>query len=272
MNGPSNDPPSDLAILVNSTDRYADTWLPFFTLFAFYWPDCPYPIILNTETLDYEHPGLDIVASHTWPDSTRPRPDWTESLRRCLAGLDAEVVLYLQDDYFLNGPVDADAVEEFTRVMQREGTAHIRLRELAGSRYEPMPANPALWRIPKRSPYLVSLQAGLWRRETLQGLLRSGESPWQFERWGTIRARRAGLEFLCPNLEVYEWSARPIFPYEPTGIVRGRWYSPAVVPLFDRHGIKMDFSVRGFYRLDRRERVVRGIRANLRRLAMRLVP
>ena len=73
-------------------------------------------------------------------------------------------------------------------------------------------------------------------------------------------------------MDRYEWAGRPVIAYEPTGIVRGRWYAPAVVELFDRHGIRVDFSGRGFYRVDRRERIVRGIRANLRRLAMRITP
>ena len=236
----------DLAILVNSTDGYADTWEPFFTLFAESWPHCPYPIVLNTETLDYTHPGLEIRVSHTWPDPATPRPDWSESLRRCLAGIDAEVVLYLQDDYFLNGPVDVETVEGFARILEAENRPHILLRELTGSRrYEALPDHQGLWRIPSRSPYLVSLQAGLWRRVALQGLLRSGENPWQFERWGTIRARREGLDFLCPDLNRYEWAGRTIVPYEPTGIIRGRWYAPAVVELFERHGIEVDFSARG---------------------------
>jgi hypothetical protein len=263
----------NLAILVNSTDRYADTWAPFFTLFAAYWPRCPYPIVLNTETLDYEHPGLDIRASHTWSDPVAPRPDWTESLRRCLAAIDAAVILYLQDDFFLDGAVDVDALEEFARIVELEHRPHILLRGLASSRrYEALPDHPRLRRIPARSPYFVTLQAGLWGRDALQGLLRSGESPWQFERWGTIRARREGLEFLCPDPERYELGGRPIVPYEPTGIVRGRWYAPAVVDLFERHGIQVDFAARGFYRVDRRERIVRGIRANLRRFAMRVSP
>ena len=182
------------------------------------------------------------------------------------------VVLYLQDDYFLNGPVDVTTLEEFVVSMQRDGSPHIRLRELGGSRYEQASGDARLWRIPARSPYLVSLQAGLWRREALQGLLRSGESPWQFERWGTMRARRAGMAFLCASLEQYEWAGRPVIPYEPTGIVRGRWYAPAVVELFERHGIQVDFAVRGFYRMDWRERIVRAVRANVRRLTMRIVP
>jgi hypothetical protein len=260
----------DLAILVNSTDHYADTWVPFFTLFEAYWPGCPYPIVLNTETLDFEYPGLDIRVSHTWPDRARPRPDWSGSMSRCLVSMDAEVVLYLQDDYFINGPVNVALIERFARLMHVEHRPHIRIRELGSSRYDPLPEHPELWRIPRRSPYLISLQAGLWRREVLLALLRTGENPWQFERWGTIRARRAGLEFLCPDLERNEWAGSTIIPYEPTGIVRGRWYAPAVVELFDQHDIHVDFTARGFYRVDRRERMIRALRGHARRVAMRL--
>jgi hypothetical protein len=270
--GPEASSRPDLAILVNSTDRYADTWPPFFTLFAAYWPACPYPIVLNTETLDYRHGGLDIRVSDTWSDTTQARPDWSSSLARCLAGIDTELILYLQDDYFINAPVDADAIDLFAGIMQREGLDHIQLRELNEARYEPVAAHEALWRIPLRSPYLVSLQAGLWRRTTLLDLLRPGESPWQFERWGTIRARHAAVEFMCLNQEMYEWAGRPPIPYEPTGIVRGRWYAPAVVDLFSEHGITVDVAARGFYRLDRRERLVRSARANLRRLVMQILP
>jgi len=43
----------NLTVLVNSTDTFSDCWPPFFQLFKRYWPECPCPIILNTETKDY---------------------------------------------------------------------------------------------------------------------------------------------------------------------------------------------------------------------------
>lgn len=264
--------PADLTIMVNSTDSYADCWEPFFTLFAAAWPDCPYEIVLNTERGSWSQPGLRVRASGTWPDTTQPRPTWGESVERCLRGIASPVILYLQEDYFLNGPVDVAAIERFARIMIDESRPHILLRALDGSRYEPLPEHPDLWRLPARSPYLVSLQAGLWLRSTLLELLEPRESPWQFERFGTIRARRAGMEFLCPDLSTTEWAGRPIVPYEPTGIVRGKWWAPAVVDLFAEHGLTVDFSRRGFYEIDRRERVIRSARAMARKVVMRVVP
>ena len=37
-----------------------------------------------------------------------------------------------------------------------------------------------------------------------------------------------------------------IIPYIFTGIIHGKWYGP-VAELFERHGISMDFSRRGFF-------------------------
>ena len=44
---------SNITVLVNSCDSYSDAWYPFFTLWKKYWPDCKYPIILNTESKSY---------------------------------------------------------------------------------------------------------------------------------------------------------------------------------------------------------------------------
>ena len=264
--------PGDLTILVNSTEGYADCWEPFFTLFEAYWPGCRHEIVLNTETTDYTHPRLNVRSSRTWPDPSAPRPTWGESMQRCLEGISAPVVLYLQEDYFLNAPVLATEVERFARIMIDEKRPHVLLRELGGHRYDPLAEHPELWRIPGRSAYLVSLQAGLWLRSSLLELLRPTENPWQFERRGTLRARRAGMEFLCPDLERWEWAGSPVIPYEPTGIVRGRWFAPAVVDLFAAHGLAVDFSKRGFYEVDGRERAVRTARAWARKVAMRVLP
>jgi len=276
--GPADPRPSvpigvdELTILVNSTDGYADCWEPFMTLLAAYWPECPYRIVINTERRTFEFPGLRVSTSRTWPDESTPRPTWSESIGRCLDGIGSPVVLYLQEDYFINGPVDVATIERFVRIMIDEARPHIRIRELAGARYEPLPEHPELWIIPPRRSYLVSLQAGLWSRTALRDLLHASEDPWQFERHGTLRARRAGLQFLCVDLERWEWNGQPLIPYEPTGIVRGRWYAPAVVDLFAGHGIQVDYELRGFYVLDRRERFVRRVRATLRRVAMRVLP
>ena len=40
----------DMCILVVSCDKYADCWTPFSDCMRKFWPDCPYPVYLCTES------------------------------------------------------------------------------------------------------------------------------------------------------------------------------------------------------------------------------
>ena len=237
--------PPALTILVNSTDRFDDCWKPFFTLFAAYWPDCPYPIVLNTDTKSYSHPGLTIRASRV--AARGERLTWSECLMRCLDGIDTEIILYLQEDFFLNCPVQGKPLAEFAQLMQTEGLDCIRLMECDGAGPWTRSRYPGLWEVDQRARYRIALQAGLWCRRTLRSHLRRHESPWQLEIFGSRRLRRSRDRILCVDRERYSGPGKEIFPYEPTGVVSGKWKREAVVDLFARHGIEVDYSARGFY-------------------------
>jgi hypothetical protein len=235
-----------LTVLVNSSDGFEDTWVPFFRLFATYWPDCSYPIVLNTERKILEFPGLAIRSTQAALGATR-RLTWSECLMRCLDGLDTDRILYLQDDFFLFGPVRGDLVERFDRLMRDESIDNIRLTECDGSGPWHPTANPLLWEVDRRATYRIALQAGLWRTSYLRALLRKHESPWQLEIFGSRRARRRNDRVFCVNRDRFMRAGEEIVPYRPTGIVKGKWDREVVVDLFSSHGIEVDFSRRGFY-------------------------
>ena len=236
----------DVTLLVNSSDGFADCWDPFFTLLRAHWPGCDWPIVLNTEHLDHAHEGLDIRCSRVAEGSTR-RLTWSECLMRCLEGVRTPFVLYLQEDYFLEAAVRADALEELLQLMRHDQADVIRIMECGGAGPWHPSAHPWLWEVDAHSPYRISLQAGLWRTPVLQRQLRRHESPWQLEILGSGRARRRGGErVMCVNRDLFHGPGREILPYTPTGIVKGRWERHIVTELFARHGIAMDFSRRGF--------------------------
>ena len=88
---------NDLSIFVNTSDSFEDCWHPFFTLFACYWPNCPYPIVLNTETKHYSFKGLNIVCAKVAAGENR-RLTWSECLARALYGVKTPYILYLQEE------------------------------------------------------------------------------------------------------------------------------------------------------------------------------
>ncbi len=239
---------SALTVLVNSTDTYDDCWRPFFTLFSKFWPRCPFPILLNTEKKDFAWPGLDVRASRVALADAQASPAWGDCLLRCLDLVGSEVILYLQEDYFLSAPIDVARIVSLARRMIDEGHSHVSLTPFSMERpWRPIPGDPLLCAVDQRAAFRISLQAGLWRTEVLRRHLRRHENPWQFEVWGTQRSHRIQESFVCVNPDALKHGAVALVPYFPTGIVEGRWQEEAVIPLFRQHGIETDFSRRGFH-------------------------
>ncbi len=238
---------NDTTILVNTSDNFDDCWNPFFTLFATYWPNCKWPIVLNTEAKTYHHDGLSIRSARVAAGRTR-RLTWSECLMRCLDSISTTYVLYLQEDYFLEAPVREELLLELLTEMRAGRADVIRVMECGGAGPWHATDNDLLWRVDQRSRNRITLQAGLWPTSMLRKQLRAHESPWQLEVFGSARARRrSGEKMMCVNRDLYHGPGKEIFPYTPTGVVSGRWEKHVVVDLFARHGIAMDFTRRGFY-------------------------
>jgi hypothetical protein len=70
---------------------------------------------------------------------------------------------------------------------------------------------------------------------------------WEFEEYGTKRARRKREQFLFLNDEYQALHGKKPIPYDPTGVVQGQWARNIVEPLFADHNIDVDYETRGFY-------------------------
>jgi hypothetical protein len=169
----------------------------------------------------------------------------------------------LQEDYFLEGPVRADLLEPLMNELRAGQADVIRILECGGAGPWYPTANPLLWEVDQKAQYRISLQAGLWRKSTLRQQIRLHESPWHLEVFGSARARRKKEKVLCVNRDMFSNPAAEIFPYQATGVVAGRWDREIVEPLFAKHDLQVDFSIRGFH--DRNQK-----RANKRPLFNRI--
>jgi hypothetical protein len=238
----------DCTLFVNSTDSFSDCWPPFFQLLADYWPACPFEILLNTETANFSHPSLPVRATKIGTQYAGSPAQWTAALRAGLEQVPTPFVLYVQEDYFLNAPVREEDILEFLFIMSTEQLSHIRLvTSPCGAPYRPHPKYQKLWEIPQRANYRICLQAGLWRKSNLLRYLKDGETPWQLEIFGTERSHHIPDSLFTVNADLFDRVGKMVFPYTLTGIVKGKWYRPAVEPLFSQHQIQIDFSKRGFW-------------------------
>jgi hypothetical protein len=103
---------------------------------------------------------------------------------------------------------------------------------------------PWLQAVRQKARYRVTTQASLWRVDVLRSYLRAEENGWMFEIFGTWRSWRRRDEFLVvrQDRDSGSWP----FHYMHTGIVKGQWL-PGIEKVFERHGIAVDHSLRGFY-------------------------
>ena len=231
-------------IVVGSTDSYQDCWEPFLRLLDIYWPDRP-TVYLITEAGFIDWPDVEVVQTFAETGAHQ----WAASIRDGIRQIDAVAFLYLQEDYFLHDFVRIDALEDLVGWFLNSSAHCLRLWEGARSGpWSPSEECSDVWEVLPDSDYLVSLQAALWKKASLLELLREGESAWEFEAFGSVRAREAAMRMVAVNRDEYRGVGREIVPYKGTGIVRGEWNYSAVVDLFRQHSISVDFTLRGFHK------------------------
>lgn len=215
------------SVLVPSCDAYADLWIPFFTLFWRYWPDCPFPVYLGSNTQEFDHPKVTtLYAGHG--------NNWTNRVREQILALTTPYVLLMLEDFFLRRPTQtAQILACFASLRSLEGEMLRLVRRPPPDR--PVANHPLIGWIRPGAPYRVSTQATLWRRQTLLDLMRESETIWQFELDGSRRSDRLEQGFYCV------WQS--VLPYDHHVVERGKWFRHEAWR-FRRMGIGCDFSRR----------------------------
>ena len=228
-------------ILVCSCDTYEDTWMPFFKLLKKYWPNCNFPIVLNTETKQFKYEGLDIKTYSLYKNS---KAAWGKRLIETLKLIDSKYVLFILDDFFLEDYVEDKKVSKCIEWMEKDNNIAVFSfmptpgQNIDNDKYEGFELRP------KDGEYRFNCQAAIWRRERLIEFVRSHESPWDWELLGSIRSQRYNDEFYS-----LKETAPKVFNYdlEHGGAVhRGKWVKEVVLPICEKNDIKIDFSKRGF--------------------------
>ena len=234
---------TQFSVLVNSCDAFEDCWQPFFTLLGRFWPECDVPVFLNTESKSWSGAGPPAIATRVQAGIDR-RLTWSECLLAALERIETPLVLYMQEDYFLQRSVLDDAIRAAAGLMMRDPS----IRHVALSRHGslgPYLPHESGWLqvIRPRARYRISTQAALWRVESLRAYLRPRENGWMFEILGTTRAWRRDETFLLVD---YSTPRGAPMEYLHTGIIKGAWH-PGIPAVFAANGIPVDFSRRGFY-------------------------
>lgn len=235
-------------LIVNSSDGFEDCWYPYFTLLKKYWSDLDQPILLNTEFKDYSFSDLDIISSKVHVGITDRKLTWSECLIKAIEKVGTPLILYMQEDYFLEQTVNNNIILEFADLMLKDSSIkYIGLTDIGNCGPFKVYDYDERLSVVGNSKYRISTQAGLWRKEILLSYLRPEENGWMFEIFGTRRSKKRNEIFLTSNRDLYSKNNNPIITYEHTGIIKGQWHK-AMPALFEKEGIDNNFDLRGIYR------------------------
>lgn len=227
------------AVLVSSCDKYEDAWNPFFILFAKYWPNCQYPIYLNTESKQYDFPAFEVKALNNTAIS------WSQRLKKALRMIDTKYIIFLLEDFFFLDNVNQKQINECMDVMNKD-------KSIAVINFDRcLPSSIDYKKCPKfcqrslSQMYFLNCQASIWRRKDLISFLSPYEDAWQFEIYGSERAKLYNKKFLMLNKETpfpFVYNVNWITGY---GLHKGKWLK-SNVQLFKDNNIVVDFENLGF--------------------------
>lgn len=162
------------------------------------------PVILISDEKNYVCPHMDVSVFRATAGQGGLHSPWEYNLKRCLESINIDLVLYLQEDYFLTLPVDVNLITEFSACIAKmswthEETMHVGL--CARSSHGPfhLTEYPLLLEVDRQARYRFSLLPGLWNRRDFLAYIRASDSACQFEETSHIRGRRTCKRVLTVN-------------------------------------------------------------------------
>src|SRR4051794_7095481 len=205
---------SSVAVVVSSCDSFFDAWRPFVFLFRKYWPDCPFPVFLIVNRLR-------IRSAIVQPIAVGLDREWASNMITAVASIPQPYILYFQEDYFLNGPVNNQQLAQDLAYAFDNDAASFCF--YARSRVEPgfQPLNDRFGVVPRDSDGRTRLQVTLWKKAVLQATLRPGESAWDMEARASERTR----DLLALS---YRRQDNVPIPYLMSAISRRLWTREAI--------------------------------------------
>lgn len=238
---------TDCTFLLSTYDGGEDLWEGFFKALSVQWPEMDMKIIINTETKQYRYPGFDIEVCN---QTTKEEQPWATRLINSLKQVNTEYVLFFLEDFWLAERVD-DSFFRKTLQWMKENP------DVANFSYYPcLPGKniqderfERFEKRPQKCPYKYNCQVGLWRTKELISFFKPDESPWEWECFGSLRAGRSKQVFYSLKKD-----APLVFSYgdnlKGCIIHRGKWVKDEVLPLAEKYGLTIDYSIRGFEDFD----------------------
>lgn len=232
---------SKVAIMITSCDAYKDCWKPMIYSLDKYWPDCKYPryIVTNYNEEELPHTGFIKIG-----DDKR---SWCTLAKRGLEAIDADYVLFFQEDYWLARKVDNNAIKAHVQYMEENCIDYLKIcKDVLRDKYRI--GNSIYCNNPLDIRYSFNTAMAFWRVNRIKDLLIEGWSGWEFERQIIPYIQKNGIHIESQCLYSEAILEKGLTDICGGAIIRGVWTDSAItflkengmediIPKRDRMGI-----------------------------------
>ncbi len=230
------------AIIVNSCDAFSDVWELFFKALRCQWPDCKFPIYLNTETKQY-HKNQGIITINS---SSKKKDCWGRRYKEAIKRIETPYIIPFLDDFVLSRRFDGQkTIEDVITWMDKNPDIGVFYLHKHPNVIQSKTEYNGFGIMPQKCDYKLTTAVGLWRKTFLDKCIKGIENPWEWELYATKRSWRYH-EKMYALLE----NENELFEFPFGGVIwRGLWH-PVAIELAKEYAVKIDFSRRGFMNAD----------------------
>lgn len=179
---------NNFSIIISTCDKFSDLWDAHILLLNQNWADRNVETFLVTDKpTDRTFENITVVAAGEGTEIT-------ERLKAVLPLIKTEYVLFTLDDYFLTERISTQAINEDVQIMKMHQIDYLRLfvmtmKSLRNRKAEEL--EPGIFLLDNYAgDYIVSLYAGIWRKDFMEKTLTETLNAWQYEVALTNMARQ----------------------------------------------------------------------------------
>lgn len=226
-----------ITIVVNTCDAYQDVLKLFFAALDEYWPELDFPVVINSELLDYNEYN---AITHLVEDKSI---SWGGRLISTLDSIDTEFVLMLYDDFILEDYVKIFDLQKAEQLLVGDPEAAVVYLMNSNLKVSEENNKNHFLKIVERCDYRLNSCPAIWRRKDLLSFTGISDDPWAWEFFGSYRSVTKNkffytLNTIYPNIISYN-------QVKGGAIYRGKWVKDVVENKILKYNLDIDLNIRG---------------------------
>lgn len=170
---------NNFSIIISTCDKFSDLWEANIKLINENWKD------RNVDTFLVTDKNTDRTFENVTVISAGEDTEITDRLKKAMPLIKTDYVLFTLDDYFLTKKISTKAINDDIEIMNKHNLDYLRLfimtkKSLKNRRAKEIEPNIFLLDN-SAGDYIVSLYAGIWRKEFMSKTLTNTLNAWQYE-------------------------------------------------------------------------------------------